>query len=355
MELKAMLNKAMSSLAKRRDAQVQQLFSDVIKQAPASFPRPRVLAPFANKGGVGKTLTCRIFAEAFAVHVSPRLETANNRVLVIDLDPQCNMSSRYLRMERTEMLPNDVRSPYVPPTHPDLADKGEDEKRFSAVSDILFATHDPIPYETSIDHLDVVPAWGIGIDEMTRFATGSGDSDMAIKRMREWLASPAIAERYCLIVIDTAPALNLLTSMALRAATHVYIPYKPEPQGMQGVSVMLDVISTESLDVRSPSDPLKFIGILPNAVDLRTTLHNNFLDYLTKNEDFQDYVTSCFFSDLKAHYAESDFIGRAPGDLLESHPDSKVFLEVSKAVREFGWVLGFLESREYRTPSTLSA
>lgn len=355
MGLKAMLNNAMTALAKKRHNRLNELFSDVIADAPASFTRPRVLAPLANKGGVGKTLTSRIFAESVALHICPKLTTANNRVLVIDLDPQCNMSSRYLKMERSEMMPNDLRSPYIPPMHPELEKVSPSTPSYSAVTDILFSDRDPIPYETDIPHLDVVPAWGAGIDQIARFESGSGHDVMAMERMKEWLSSPEVSAKYCLVIIDTAPALNLLTSMALRSATHVYIPYKPEPQGMQGVSVMLDVISTEALDVRAPNDPLRLLGILPNAVDKRTTLHRDFLQYFQDNDELREYVTNCFFSDLKAHYAESDYVGRQPGDLLNSHPDSKVFLEVSAAVREFSWSLGFLETRESSTPLVKSA
>lgn len=335
----------MSALARRREESLKRLFSDIISDAPTSFSRPRVLAPMANKGGVGKTLTSRIIGEAIALHISPKLSVPNNRVLICDLDPQCNMSSRYLQMACSEMMPGDLRSPYVPPAHPDLVKKLPDGQNFSAITDILFADHDPKPYPTGIEHLDVVPAWGAGITELETFKNGSPDYRLAVSRMREWVASPEVAEKYCLVILDTAPRLNILSSMALRASTHVYIPYRPEPQGLQGLSVMLHAISDEALDVRPEGDPLKLLGIFPNAVDTRTTLHGSFLKYILENEELKHYVTSCRFSDLKAHYAESDYVGRDPADLLQSDPSSKPFAEVADAVREFAWVLGFLEHR----------
>lgn len=344
MGFNTIMEKAKTTMARRRAEKLNEIFSDVIADAPAHFPRPRVLAPLANKGGVGKTMTSRIVAEAIALHIAPKLKVPNNRVLICDLDPQCNLSSRYLTMEIARMKPGDLRSPYVPPKHPDLDGVVPDDEAFSSITDVVYR-EGPIPYTTHIPHLDVVPAWGLGISEIETIRADSIDYKIAMDEMRKWVASPEIAEKYCLIVLDTAPRLNLLTAMTLRAATHVYIPYRPEPQGLQGVGVMMSAISDEAIDARPASDPLKLLGIFPNAVDRRTVLHRNFLQYLYDNYDLRDYITSCLFSDLKAHYAESDYLGRDPADLLQTNPESKVFSEVTEAVREFAWALGFLRNR----------
>lgn len=48
----------------------------------------KILVISNNKGGVGKTFTSKTLAE-YAVIVK------NKKVLLIDLDPQCNLSRRF--------------------------------------------------------------------------------------------------------------------------------------------------------------------------------------------------------------------------------------------------------------------
>lgn len=58
---------------------------------------PKIISVFNNKGGVGKTTICWNLADA--------LGRQGKKVLLIDFDPQCNLSIAVLGEETFNKLP----------------------------------------------------------------------------------------------------------------------------------------------------------------------------------------------------------------------------------------------------------
>jgi len=56
----------------------------------------KIITFFNNKGGVGKTTT--------VYHIAWMLNELGHKVLAVDLDPQCNLSSIFLSDERMEEI-----------------------------------------------------------------------------------------------------------------------------------------------------------------------------------------------------------------------------------------------------------
>jgi len=131
-----------------------------------------------QKGGVGKTTLVFHLASLFAAD--------GKRVLVVDLDPQANLTSCFLRRE-------------LPPEH--------------NVS-LLFRDKDPVPMIVG-DHLDLV-----GADA----ALGKHDdhgSNRGVKVVDAWLNG---LNRYDAVFFDTPPAMGLFTRNALFASDYALIP-----------------------------------------------------------------------------------------------------------------------------------
>ena len=84
-----------------------------------------------------------------------------------------------------------------------------------------------------------------------------------------------ISERYDYIIIDTPPALNLLTVNAYVASDQLIIPMAPEILSLLGVTQIKETIET----VRQYYNPsLQVIGILLNKFNARLNLNRDVLE-----------------------------------------------------------------------------
>jgi chromosome partitioning protein len=135
-----------------------------------------------NKGGVGKTTT--------AVNLAAGLARLNQRVLVVDLDGQANAT--YALTGRVHPVPS--------------------------IYDVLVGTRklDTVIWQTNEENVWIVPADG---------RLQQADVEMAARPGREFRLARALAGlEYDYIIIDTPPALGVLTQNALAASNDVLVP-----------------------------------------------------------------------------------------------------------------------------------
>ncbi len=193
--------------------------------------RAQVIAIAAQKGGVGKTTTTVNLACAL-------IEELQQRVLIIDIDPQGHVASS---------LRDSVRPGRV------------------TISDILLA---PQPrdlleavVETSIDNLHLTPP-DKGLNET--------DTLLSTRVGREYILQAAlegVRTHYDTILIDCPPNLGNLTLNALVAADHVLIPCDMSILAFEGVADLLSTVETVNVRLRQRLD---IMGILRTRVDKRT-------------------------------------------------------------------------------------
>ncbi|MDO5112239.1 MAG: ParA family protein [Clostridia bacterium] len=188
-----------------------------------------------QKGGVGKSTTAHALGWS--------LVRRGNRVLFVDLDSQSNLS---FSLRANTDLPTSM--------------------------DVLTGE---VPIQNAIQPLSegafVLPA-GLGLALAEQNMTGVGTE----YRLKE--ALDAVKADYDYIIIDTPPALGILTVNALTASTRAIIPAQADIYSFQGISQLYKTIMT----VKKYCNPdIMVSGILLTRYSPRAILSRDVADMLS--------------------------------------------------------------------------
>ena len=208
----------------------------------------KVISIVNQKGGVGKTTTVLNMAAALAV--------LENKTLVIDFDPQGNLSSG-LGIDNREKTIYDVLCKEV---------------------DISKATT-----KTKIDNLSVVPS------DMNLAAF---EVEIIDKDKREYILDEKlnkIKNDYDYIIIDCPPSLGLLTVNALTASNSIIIPLQCEFFALEGLSHLLETAERIKSNFNAK---LHIGGVLLTMYDKRNKLTEQI------EKDVRDYLGDLVYKNV---------------------------------------------------------
>src|SRR5690606_32001675 len=100
----------------------------------------KILCVSQNKGGVGKTSLVKL--------ISVGLSKKGLRVLAIDLDAQCNLSKRFIEMERDPAAEDGSK----PPLHPEYNPAEDDDWDGFSSSAAIYTGRLVVPYPTAVEN-----------------------------------------------------------------------------------------------------------------------------------------------------------------------------------------------------------
>jgi chromosome partitioning protein len=238
----------------------------------------RVLAVANQKGGVGKTTT--------VVSLGAFLAAAEQRVLVVDVDPQANATSSL-----------GIDKHAVPASIYDVIVSG------MPMDSALMLTR-----RVGLDLIPSTPALAGAEIELVAMPARE-------HRLKEALA--LVRDRYDYVLVDCPPSLGLLTLNALTAADEVIIPVQCEYLPMEGLAELMHTLELVQLHL---NPVLGVRGLLMTMYDARTSLAQQVVDQVREHfpeTTFQTIVPRSVRLSEAPSYGEPilDYAPRSPGGL----------------------------------------
>ncbi|HMR01786.1 MAG TPA: ParA family protein [Candidatus Competibacter phosphatis] len=212
----------------------------------------KVLAIANNKGGCGKTTT--------ADHLSYLLSAQKIRTLMIDLDPQANLTQRY------------------------LLDVAVDDPAWPAktIADVLGGAVEGVEMGKALFHVQTNLWLATSEFQLANVALGLlYDAVRGRTALQRALRTPAVQGQFDLVIIDTPPEAGILLVNALLAADGVLLPAEPEGDAVAGVKRVVEMV--DHIRTEFDRDRPIILGAVATRVDTRTNRHKDGLEIMRKS------------------------------------------------------------------------
>lgn len=200
------------------------------------------------KGGTGKTTVAYNVACTLA---------EKYKVLVLDFDPQCNMSSNFCF---------------------DIFDKNVDSTAdfFEDISRDPTTIYVPAPFE-NLPNLDLMPStMYLSATELSLFMTPNHEQLMKLYMKK----NASFFNYYDYIIFDTSPSMGLINQNAFLVSDHIVLVLDPDCNSARGANVFLNLWDSAREFFELPDN---VDALVINNVE-RTNISTKTLDYISEDD-----------------------------------------------------------------------
>ncbi len=242
----------------------------------------KVISISNHKGGVGKTTS--------VINIGFGLNKLGKKILLIDLDPQANLSQSLGIIEPGKTIYGDLRGEY---------------------------SLQPIEI---VKGLDIIPST-LDLSGAEVEMSGEAGREYILKELIE-----PIRASYDYILIDNPPSLGLLTINSFTASDEVFIPLQAQYLALQGLTKLIEVV--DKIKRRLNKD-LRIGGVFITQYDSRKVLNRDVV--ATIEAHFKDEV-------FKTKVRDNIALAEAPAqglDIFRYNPKSygaEDYLSLSKEI-----------------------
>ena len=246
----------------------------------------RTMALINNKGGVGKTTSC--------LNIGVALSMANKKVLLVDIDPQGNLSDAFININQVQYTIKDLLEGTITDINQVLKVQVKQNIDLLPSNNLLNGTEEKL------------------LNQMSR--------ETILKR----ILAP-IKSNYDYVLIDCPPSLNLLVLNSLTASSEAIIPIATEYHALTGTNTILQTIQQVKTLL---NDNLRLSGVFITKYDERT---NN--DREIKDAIQQRFNSSCFKTIIRTNVRIKDATNTHKS-VIEYDPQSNGAIDYIGLARE---------------------
>ena len=243
----------------------------------------KTISIICQKGGVGKTTA--------VVNLSTIFSKKGYKTLIIDLDPQGNVST-YLNFDKnTKNVTNSI--------------------------DLLSGGKEILTGELS-ENLSIIPS----NKEIARYNDEKIIGGAKISKLKKY----GLFNDFDFVFIDTPPTMSSLVQEGIAASDYYLIPTKPEFLAIEGVAQAMSFAKTTLKN--TPNVNAIFLGVLLNQIETRRASYEEFLselEYLLGDRLFKTKISHL------TEIADSPFYAKT---VIDFNKESKARIEFYKLAQE---------------------